>query len=245
MSEQIVTSIGQLLDFAERTSYEFAHVVWFRGHADADPNWTLRPSVFRHFQSVDEEVALTLNFCRHAPSRHASTPSQGDRAAWLCLAQHYGLPTRLLDWTESILCAAFFAVSDMSNADAAIYALQPLWLNATVGMNYVPTLSDPELRGRIAPAFGRPDAESDVVAALLPDVDLRMFLQQGVFTLHSSRAPLEQVTDSRRFLTRAIIPAAAKAKLGWNLRICGVSRSKLFPDLANLASDIVRKRKRS
>ena len=43
---------------------------------------------------------------------------------WLALAQHYGLPTRLLDWSRNPLVAAFFAVKEESETDSAIYILE-------------------------------------------------------------------------------------------------------------------------
>jgi len=45
--------------------------------------------------------------------------------------QHYGLPTLLLDWTESFACAVYFAQQGRDpKSDAAIYLLDPQLLNA-------------------------------------------------------------------------------------------------------------------
>lgn len=241
-----ITTFAELVDFAVSVSHAFSHVVWFRGHANASPDWTLTPAAYRHFPNLEHEQAATLNFCRRAPSRHPSSPPQNDRAAWLCLMQHYGLPTRLLDWTESLLVAAHFAVNDLSaGTDGAIYALNPIALNSTVKMPYIPMLSNPELRTRISPAFGGTNGKEDFVAALMPDVDLRMQIQQSVFTLHSSRAPLNGSAGSHGFLRKVIIPAASKERIEWELRICGVSQAKLFPDLTNLAVELVQQQERN
>jgi len=234
-----ITSFDELIAFAESVSHDFSHVVWFRGHANSNPHWTLTPSAFRRFPNLLYEQAATMNFLRRAPSRHESTPETNDRASWLCLMQHYGLPTRLLDWTESLLVAAYFAVNDPIKTDGAIYALAPMVLNALAEIPYVPMLSNVELYGRLHPAFRGTASEEDVLATLMPDVDQRMLIQQGVFTLHSSRTPLEKLPESDSFLRKAVIPVTSKERLAWQLRVCGVSQSKLFPDLGNLAEEIV------
>jgi hypothetical protein len=57
---------------------------------------------------------------------------------WLATAQHHGLPTRLLDWTNNPLVAAFFAgENEEQKTDAAIYVL-----NARYVLN-TPRMKDP------------------------------------------------------------------------------------------------------
>jgi hypothetical protein len=235
-----ISSVSDLILFAQSVSSEFSHVVWYRGHSVGSSDWKIVPSAFRHFPAIENERAATMNFCRHAPGRHSTTPQQNNYAAWLCLMQHYGLPTRLLDWTESVLVAAYFAVSDLSiKSDAAIHALSPIELNRSASMNYIPMLTNHELSVRLAPPFGGKEVNDDIVATIMSNIDHRMFLQQGVFTLHTSRKPLEEFNHSNVFLRKGVIPASAKERIEWELRICGVCRSKLFPDLGNLARDIV------
>ena len=44
--------------------------------------------------------------------------------------QHYGAPTRILDWTEnSLYRTLFFAVTDAKKGDASVWILDPYWLN--------------------------------------------------------------------------------------------------------------------
>lgn len=84
--------------------------------------YPLLPSLFRHhdIKGVDvRESNLLWVFKTHAKAHLDSIPSTG--VEWLTIAQHHGLPTRLLDWSLSPLAACFFAVQSMSEADSAVY----------------------------------------------------------------------------------------------------------------------------
>lgn len=77
------------------------------------------------------EQYITTNFMIHTMRLNPSVPQRYDRASWLTLMQHYGLPTRLLDWSESPLVALYFALSsdEDAKADAAVWVLNPMKLN--------------------------------------------------------------------------------------------------------------------
>jgi len=97
--------------------------LWFRGHGDAD--WKLTPKLYL---GADEEEI------RHEFQSRALQLIQNrfpaDRWEWYFLMQHYGAPTRLLDWTENVLVALYFAVEDHPGThDAAVWILDPDWLN--------------------------------------------------------------------------------------------------------------------
>ena len=102
-----VTTLEDLLDAVHATYRESGERWWFRGQADA--TWDLVPKVWRTHDEQDERY-LTNLFYQKAKLRHAQFPNDADYAGWLALMQHYGLPTRLLDWTESALIGAYFAM---------------------------------------------------------------------------------------------------------------------------------------
>src|SRR3954466_14894765 len=86
----------------------------YRGMANA--NWDLHTSLSRLGGNFRElEGHLLRNFKKYASS---TVPNVGSEWVWLALAQHHGLPTRLLDWTYSPYTALHFATVNVAEYDA-------------------------------------------------------------------------------------------------------------------------------
>jgi hypothetical protein len=109
-------------DFSKETLYRFPFGIWFRGQANA--KWDLVPAIFR--RPDFDESSMFHHFQIRAPEYRSSHRSVFD---WLCLMQHYNLPTRLLDWSESVLVALFFAAQGSGKIDGKVYALNARRLN--------------------------------------------------------------------------------------------------------------------
>ena len=133
---------ARVVTFDVRSWTEFIDIIqswqgfrnWcFRGQGDAA--WTLRPSLSRHIEVSKvfhkawprQEERIRRIFERKSHLFITDTP-QADELEWLALMQHYGAPTRLLDFTWSPYVAAFFAL-ERATTDAAIWAvnLPLLW----------------------------------------------------------------------------------------------------------------------
>ena len=104
---------------------------WYRGQANW--TWALGPKVFRRKTFREAETALIDAFRSEAALAIGGYPA--DKWGWISFAQHHGLPTRLLDWTDNPLIALYFACEDPkeSKSDGSLYAIRPRALNREAG----------------------------------------------------------------------------------------------------------------
>lgn len=131
LADAIALVLGAESEFGKVTPKAGLSPYWFRGQSNAD--WTLEPGAFR--KGSDSEYLYDeynmmgeMRLLNSEEARRCSTTVE-----WLVLTQHYGLPTRLLDWTESILVALYFAAQD-DNVDGRLVVLNPFVLNSRTSL---------------------------------------------------------------------------------------------------------------
>jgi FRG domain len=239
-----ISDIRSLFDVVENTIRQFDNpgFPWWRGESKSFPEF--KPSVFREKHDVHYEQNMIGHFRQLAPARYQNVPERSDHFGWLFLMQHYRLPTRLLDWTESPLVAAFFAVEDQANNsdDGCLYAVDPGVLNdVQFGQKGIllPNNKDGIPFEHIRSAFFESVEDVDSVAAILPSqIDSRMMLQLSCFTVHGSGKSIRDIPNSDKFSIKYIVPAKSKANLLAELQLFGIRESTLFPDLDHLAKEL-------
>lgn len=241
MTKKSVESVQDLLAVSQHSRDHFGSkgvLKWFRGQP-ADCH--LVPKVHRG-RTKDEGVLLT-RFLEGSPLRYGeSCPMLGDYGSWLSLAQHYGLPTRLLDWSVSILVAAHFAVADEGHdGDAKIWAINPGGINRLYHPNRKPALVPliSAIGNEIAQrAFNDGADQAHSFVAVTPQThDMRVLVQQSMFTCHDTDAPLDGHHPD--LVSSWVIPADSRETIKDDLEMLGVSHGNLFPDLHGLSRQLI------
>lgn len=202
------------------------HGSLFRGHSDV--SYLLMPSIGRQLAKLRGEKKTKENLLDQERwaleifEKEAMAYIVGPRpSSWelLALAQHHGLPTRLLDWSHNPMVALYFAVRENPAVDGVVYGL---------GANTIPDIMDAEIQP-IDPLTISRDWQF-----ISHRVSPRINAQESVFTVHANPTDVFQP----QYLERAIIPRTLKEKFCFILHRYGMSAKVLFPGLDGLAKTI-------
>lgn len=209
-------SFSQFISFFEEWVCE--HFI-FRGVSDS--KYALLTKVGRSLKDVTDKSEFLireetiLELFKSKATAHTGF-QQLSEWQWIVLAQHYGLSTRLLDWTENPLVALYFAGENI-NKEGAIY----LW-HFSKSLH----LSDDDPLEIIDGGFFTP-----------PYLTNRIISQSSIFSI-SSRPWLELQDDFECAIKKIIITKNFKKELKSLLPRLGISRRTIFADLDSYANDI-------
>jgi hypothetical protein len=183
----------------------------YRGMSNVE--WLLKPSIGRvKDYSVQTEWDMLSLFKRGARPYLDETPKNDWE--WLSLAQHHGMPTRILDWTENPLVALFFAIETDYNVDSVVYALPA-----------------PEVI--VTEKFHPLEYDKKAIVFLPELITPRIVAQQSQFTIHS-----RPDVEFTHWCKKIIIPIKLRNLIKFKLSVFGISRASLFPGLDGLAQSI-------
>ena len=231
-----ITKLSEYISFIEELPKEFS---LSRGQFR---NYQLLPGALRKDESNKRKYSKRIirDFLeKFKMDAHQYIPNINDirnEVEWMLYAQHYGLPTKLLDFTTSHITSILFAVeksfTNETSENAVIYFLNPLALNHKFKQeSKIVNISDIKDNTII---------EQDGPIVLNGrKLNTRINAQKGLFVLFQDEdKPLEEIVDDK-ILKKVEICKDDMMTILSSLYIMGISFTHLYPELESVTKDIV------
>lgn len=217
-SEYIAESVPEFLSVV----HEFGYPNIYRGQAK---DWPLLPSIARpqafwveEPKVLEAQIIEKLKQLGH-PFFHGATREESD---WILHAQHYGLPTRFLDFTTNPLKALFFASERTDEvSDGIVFSLDQ-WGESTY-----------------------PNENSSKLEFYVPThINNRITAQESSFAVfplvygERSVKPLSEESYGVRLWPKIVIPARQKKSIRAELSVVGITRMSIFPGIEGVIEKI-------
>lgn len=235
-----VKSLSDYFALVNQIKNKFQNPLWFRGHTKDE--YELLPNIYRKEYGkydVKKETEVFKDF-----RRLSKLSSFNDRELYL-LMQHYGTPTRLLDWTESSLVGLFFALNKKDINNPVVWILSPYQFNLSLHQNAGIPFFGKNTHEIVLSYFEASKIHSNDIPklpfAIIPDyIDQRIINQKGCFTIFGSdQTPIEKLVKSAPpYLAKIEIDNNCANEVFSELLITGIDFYSVYPDLEGLSKKI-------
>lgn len=266
MSEKTISSVSEFLEFVKSRPINtglFQYNLWYRAESFKFEHTMLIPNTYREYIKIPDQSVSYHSF--ETKEKNLIAVFENEAFEYLnknnllnnpmsryYLMQHYGMETRLLDWTDNALISLFFAVeNDNSQFDSIIWVLDAFSLNrytlkeinpyfnrnsfVITGFEHNKTITD----------YFDPDKLNDEmskfpIAVKPPYLDQRMKNQNACFTLFG-KAPdgLKSHPNKENLLTSVRIPKDLLANIKRELYLIGISYDTIYPGLDGISKKIM------
>ena len=243
--------ISSLPEYLEYVNYIQNHwnnyQLWFRGLSDT--RHRLIPSIYRNsVWTYNKQLAhdVFYEFIRKA---RVFVERELSDYEWYQLMQHYGLPTRLLDWTEGSLLALYFAVRNINEnreGTPCVWVIDPYWLNAVSEIKDEYTISTDIVEEEYEDVINKYHDElgdlPNYPISILPGYkNPRIAAQRSTFTIHGRYYDgfryLYQKTQRKSHLLQIRINSNDALEIKNELLTAGINETTVFPDIDGLAKE--------
>jgi hypothetical protein len=190
----------------------------------------LLPKIARYDLADFEETEREMLDDFQKRSIHLIDYHPGNSWDWLALAQHHGMATRLLDWTENPLIALWFSMSPKLEDMKVDYSV--VWAFNVPKEDIVNLTDDKDpFKGRMTKVF-KPN-----------HITKRISSQFGWFTIHKADSkrkflPFEENEDYSKRLFKIKIDSRCFKECKARLHNFGINSASMYPDIDGLAKHV-------